>query len=84
MAEFLTYKDKPLVRCKNEIYYGDMSEPYVVRFEILSSNNDIQLSLFDDNTKVLNDKEINKLMDNINDKLGKDIVYKASSIEKDK
>ncbi len=39
MAEtnFLTYKDKPLVRSGNEIYYGDMAEPYVVRFEILSS-----------------------------------------------
>ena len=39
MAEtnFLTYKEKPLVRSGNEIYYGDMAEPYVVRFEILSS-----------------------------------------------
>lgn len=38
MAEnnFLTYKDIPLVRCGNEIYYGDMAKPYVVRFEILS------------------------------------------------
>ena len=41
MAEFLTYKEKPVVRCKNEIYYGNMSDPYVIRFEILSSNNDI-------------------------------------------
>jgi hypothetical protein len=39
MAEnnFLTYKEKPLVRSGNEIYYGDMAEPFVVRFEILSS-----------------------------------------------
>lgn len=39
MAEtnFLTYKDKPLVRCGNEIYYGDMSEPFVIRLNILSS-----------------------------------------------
>ena len=36
-TNFLTYKDKPLVRSGNEIYYGDMTEPYVVRFEILSS-----------------------------------------------
>ena len=38
MAEnkFLTYKNKPLVKCGKEIYYGDMSEPYVVRFNILS------------------------------------------------
>lgn len=34
--EFLTYKNKPLVRKGKEIYYGDMSEKYVIRFEILS------------------------------------------------
>ena len=37
MSDFLTYKDKPLVRCKNEIYYGDMSKSHVVKFEILST-----------------------------------------------
>ncbi len=55
-----------------------------LRVTDLSTNNDIQLSLFDDNSKVLKDKEIDKLLDNINDKLGKDIVYKASLINKDK
>jgi hypothetical protein len=40
MSDFLTYKDKPLVRSGNEIYYGDMSEPYVVKFNILSSKKD--------------------------------------------
>lgn len=34
---FLTYKEKPLVKCGNEIYYGDMAEPYVIRFTILST-----------------------------------------------
>ena len=28
--DFLTYKGKPLVRKGNEIYYGDMSEKYVI------------------------------------------------------
>ena len=39
MAEnrFLTYKDKPIVKCGKEIYYGDMSEPYVIRFNVLST-----------------------------------------------
>ena len=37
MTDFLTYKEKPLVRKGNEIYYGDMSESYVVKFTILSS-----------------------------------------------
>ena len=40
MAEkFLEYKGKPLVRCGNEIYYGDMSESHVVKFNILSCDN---------------------------------------------
>ncbi len=37
MADFLMYKEKPLVRCGNEIYYGDMAEKYVVRFIIQST-----------------------------------------------
>lgn len=39
MAEnnFLTYKNKPIVKCGNEIYYGDMAEPFVVRFTVLST-----------------------------------------------
>ena len=40
-TNFLSYKGKPLVRQGNEIYYGDMSEKSVVRFEILSTKNDI-------------------------------------------
>ena len=32
--EFLTYKGRPLVRCGDEIYYGSMSEPYVIRMMI--------------------------------------------------
>ena len=53
-----------------------------LRVTDLSSNNDIQLSLFDDNNKVIKDKEIDNLLDKINDKLGKNSVYKGSSINK--
>ena len=34
--EFSTYKGRPLVRCGDEIYYGDMEEPYVIRLQIKS------------------------------------------------
>lgn len=34
--EFLTYKGKPLVRCGNTIYYGNMSDPYVLCLTIKS------------------------------------------------
>lgn len=33
---FLTYKGKPLVRKNKEIYYGDMSEKYVIKLDILA------------------------------------------------
>ena len=49
MAEtkFLMYKDKPLVRKNNEIYYGDMSEKFAVRFEILSAKKSGKLEIAD-------------------------------------
>lgn len=41
MAEkFLEYKGKPLVRSKNTVYYGDMRESHIVKFDIISKNAD--------------------------------------------
>ncbi len=34
--EFLTYKGRPLVRCGKTIYYGEMSDPYVVCLTVKS------------------------------------------------
>ncbi len=34
----LFYKGYPLVRCKNEIYYGFMSDPYVAMITIIKSD----------------------------------------------
>lgn len=33
-SDFLTYKGKPLVRNGNTMYYGNMSDPFVVIFQI--------------------------------------------------
>ena len=41
MADFLTYKGHPLVRKGNTVYYGDMSDTYIIRLTILSKQNDI-------------------------------------------
>lgn len=45
-AKFLSYKGKPLVRCGNTIYYGNMTDPYVVLLQILSSKkvNDLDIA----------------------------------------
>ena len=33
----LTYKGKPLVRKDNELYYGRMTDPYVLYLQILTT-----------------------------------------------
>lgn len=45
MADFLTYKGKPLVRKNDEIYYGDMSEKYVILMKILNTVKDGNLEI---------------------------------------
>ena len=47
MSDFLTYKDKPLVRKGNTVYYGDMSEKYIVKLDILSSHTVDELEISD-------------------------------------
>lgn len=34
--KFLEYKGKPLVRCDKTIYYGNMSDPYVICINVLN------------------------------------------------
>lgn len=46
-SKFLEYKGKPLVRKGNEIYYGNMADSFVVRFEILSYKKDGKLDIAD-------------------------------------
>ena len=53
-----------------------------LRVTDISSNNDIQLSLFDENNKVVTEKEIDKLIDDINKEFGSGTVFKGIKIEK--
>ena len=45
--DFPRYKDKPLVRSKDTIYYGDMSDPYIVEINIKSKSTSLDLELAD-------------------------------------
>ncbi len=47
MSDFLTFKGKPLVRSGNTVYYGDMSEKFVIKLEILSSHKEGELEVAD-------------------------------------
>ncbi|WP_040196043.1 hypothetical protein [Candidatus Soleaferrea massiliensis] len=42
---FLTYKGKPLVRKGNTIYYGYMSDPYVIMMQIISNKDDHEMNM---------------------------------------
>ncbi len=37
-TNFLTYKGKPIVRKGNTIYYGNMSDPFVIMISIASTH----------------------------------------------
>ncbi len=43
---FINYKGKPLVRCKNVIYYGDIEDGHIIRMESIeaSEKSDIKIS----------------------------------------
>ena len=45
--QFLTYKDRPLVRCGNKIYYGNMADGYVCELTIKSAKEENGLSVAD-------------------------------------
>ena len=68
--EFLTYKGRPLVRKDNVIYYGDMSEKYVVMLQIMSTKKEGDMEVAD--------KVSVQLMDTDSDKRPKDRIIKKS------
>ena len=45
--EFLMYKDKPLVRSGNTLYYGNMSDDCVVMLQILSTRAEGDMTVAD-------------------------------------
>lgn len=63
--KFLMYKGKPLVRCGNQIYYGNMTDDYVVLLTILSSekmddldiSQKVSIQLLATDTEITNPRE---------------------------
>ena len=76
MSEFLTFKGKPLVRSKNIIYYGDMSDKFVVKLEILSSHKEGDLDVAD-KVKVMLLKNNAQHTDDIVRSTEKDVMSEA-------
>ena len=70
VSEFPLYKGKPFIRCKDVIYYGNMSDPFVVKFEIKekTQQGDINIS----------NKIIVQLLETITNLSGKKKIVKSS------
>lgn len=45
--KFLTYKGKPLVRCGNVIYYGDVNDRFIIEINIKSAHDVKELKVSD-------------------------------------
>ena len=58
--DFLTYKGKPLVRCKETIYYGNIYDKYVIKMQVKSSKKIEGLDISDKVIVKLVDTETNR------------------------
>lgn len=45
--DFLTYKNRPLVRSGNTIYYGNMADKFVIKMDIKSTKKQDDLDIAD-------------------------------------
>ena len=68
--------------CFNKLWSLEPVRLIGLRVSDLSNNNDVQLSLFDENNKVITEKEIDKLIDDINKEFGSGTVFKGIKIDK--
>lgn len=68
----LTYKDKPLIRCGNRIYYGNLDDKYILVLDILEKTSENGLDI--------SSKIKIQLMDNSGE-LGKGQVYRKAERE---
>lgn len=81
--EFLTYKDKPLVRCGNTMYYGDTSDKFVVMFQILTTTQLGDLKVADRvSVQLINTDPNVKPQDRIAQKAERKGLYSAMDIGK--
>ncbi len=82
-SEFLMYKDRPLVRKGNTIYYGNMSDKFVIMFQILSTKDLDGLAVADRvSVQLINTDPNVRPHDRIAQKTEKKGLYSAMDIGK--
>lgn len=80
-TELLEYKGRPLLRKDNLIYYGSMSDKYIVQLQILSAKkvDDLEVATKISVQLQLTDPEL-KTRDRIVKKTEKDSLYSAIDV----
>lgn len=82
-SEFLTYKNRPLVRCGNTMYYGNMTDKFVVMFQVLTTTDLGELKVADRvSVQLINTDPTVKPQDRIAQKAEKKGLYAAMDIGK--
>lgn len=80
-SQFPTYKGKPLLRNGNTLYYGDMSEEYVVMLQIKSTKKVGDLDVADRvSVQLMNTDPEMRIKDRIVKKSEKDGLYRAMDV----
>ncbi len=79
--QILEYKGKPLIRCGSELYYGNMSDKYIIMLQVLDSSDmdDVKISGKVQVQLLLTDSDI-RLSDRIIKKSEKQGLYNALDI----
>ena len=79
--KFPTYKGKPLLRSGNTLYYGDMSDDFVVMLQIHSTKKVGDLDVADRvSVQLMNTDPEMRIKDRIVKKSEKDSLYKAMDV----
>ncbi len=78
---FLMYKNKPLVRCGNTIYYGDLGEKCVIMLQILSTKTVNEKTIADRvSVQLLSTDDELRMKDRILKKTEKHGLYSAMDV----
>lgn len=76
--QFFLYKDHPLVRCGNTIYYGSMADEYVVMMQVHSTKSFEDMTLSNRvSIKLIMTDETKNPLERIVKSSEKDGLYKA-------
>ena len=77
----LTYKGRLLVRSKNEIYYGNLTDPYVIFMQILTTKEENGVQVADKVHVVLMSTDASKpLPERVVRQSAKNVLYSALDI----